>query len=123
MKPGLVFSIVLTVVGLSAMVFAFLSNASPYVTVAQAKESGGNNLHLAGELDTKTIRSNPTKNEVRFIITDEQGQSMNVVYHGQRPANMGDANKIVAVGGMKDGEFHASKLLIKCPSKYESTKS
>jgi cytochrome c-type biogenesis protein CcmE len=36
---------------------------------------------------------------------------------------MGQASKVVAVGTMREGEFHSRKLLLKCPSKYESTKS
>jgi len=104
------------------MVTAFLTNASPYVTIAEAKVSRGDNLHLAGDLDKSTIRNVISKSEVHFTLKDEKGEIVQVVYHGPAPANLGEATKVVAVGGMKDGAFHASKLLIKCPSKYESSK-
>ena len=37
MKAGTIATVVLTVIGLCAVVFAFVKNSSPYVTVAQAK--------------------------------------------------------------------------------------
>jgi cytochrome c-type biogenesis protein CcmE len=123
MKTGAIIAGLVAVVGLSAMVFAFLTNASPYVTIAEAKAMPGDNLHVAGDLDKSTISTNAVQHEVRFTLKDEKGDRVPVVYHGAPPANMGEATKVVAVGGMKGPEFHASKLLIKCPSKYESTKN
>jgi len=43
------------------------------------------------------------------------------IWVAPRKSWLSSATKVVAVGGMKDGAFHATKLLIKCPSKYEST--
>jgi cytochrome c-type biogenesis protein CcmE len=122
MKTRAIVALVLTLAGLAAMVGAFLVNASPYVTIAEAKASRGNNLHLAGDLDKSTIRTVVSKQEVHFDLRDEKGEVVKVVYHGPAPANLGEATKVVAVGGMKEGAFHASKLLVKCPSKYESSK-
>lgn len=111
----------LAVGGLSAMFGAFLMNASPYVTIAEARKSPGTNLHVTGDLDKASLASNPLKQEVRFQLKDEKGDTINVLYTGAPPANMGEATKVVAVGGMEGDVFHATKLLIKCPSKYEST--
>ena len=123
MKFGAIAAIVLTLAGLSAMVFAFLTNASPYVGVAEAQVTQGDNLHVAGAIELGSVSTNISKAEVRFKLKDDKGDTMQVVYHGPPPANLGTATKVVAVGGMKDGDFHSGKLLIKCPSKYESTKS
>lgn len=120
MKLGAVATIVLTVVGLSAVVFSFIRNASPYVTVAQAGEMRGNNLHLAGDIDRSTLKVASFNNTVTFKIVDEEGAEATVVYHGPPPANMGEATKVVAVGSMVGDHFEAHKLMLKCPSKYES---
>jgi len=120
MKPGAVVAIDLTVVGLCAVVFSFIQNASPYVTVAQARDMRGDNLHLAGDIDRSTVKVASFDNTVTFKIVDEEGAEITVVYHGPPPANMGDATKVVAVGSMADDHFEAHKLLLKCPSKYES---
>jgi len=123
MKPGLLFAIVGTALGLTAMVYAFLANASPYVTVAQARQIAGDNLHLAGDIVSGTLRPNPHEGVVRFTLRDEKGGLIPVVYTGIPPANMGSATQVVAVGGHREGRFEAHRLLVKCPSKYESKPS
>ena len=42
----------------------------------------------------------------------------------QKPGNFDQATEIVCKGQYKAGKFHASELLVKCPSKYmeEGTK-
>ncbi len=121
MKAGAIVTVVLTVVGLCAVVFAFVKNSSPYVTVAQAKESDRPSVHLAGDIDKSTVSVG--RGTVSFVITDEQGATAHVVFAGPPPANMGEATKVVAIGAMKGEVFEAHKLLLKCPSKYESEDS
>lgn len=107
---------------MSAVVFAFVTNASPYVTVAQAKTMKGNNLHVAGELMLETVQSNPAARLVTFNLKDDTGDIIAVRYQGVTPANLRAATRVVAVGGYRNGEFQSEKLLLKCPSKYESEK-
>lgn len=103
------------------MVIAFLSNASPYVTVAEARSSTGDDLHLAGDLDKKSLESDVRAGEVRFTLKDEKGESIPVIYKGTPIANMGEATKVVAIGKCDGDVFRAHRLLVKCPSKYEAT--
>jgi cytochrome c-type biogenesis protein CcmE len=123
MTKGAVVSIALASVAIGAMLMAFLKNASPYVTIAQARTTAGDNLHVVGEMDKSSLASDVRAGEVRFTMKDEEGETVAVVYHGPPPANLGEATKVVVVGGMKDGDFHARQLLLKCPSKYEGTGS
>ena len=44
---------------------------------------------------------------------------MDVVYSDIKPGNFDQARDIVAIGRYQGGAFHASKLLVKCPSKYQ----
>ena len=44
---------------------------------------------------------------------------MKVVLDGAEPNNFKMAESVVAKGKIKDGYFHASEVLTKCPSKYE----
>jgi cytochrome c-type biogenesis protein CcmE len=122
MRLGALFSIIIAVVGLCAMVGAFLFSASPYVTVAEAKRSKGDNLHLAGDIIPGSLVSLPRDGIVRFNVKDANGATVQVVYSGPPPANMSDATKVVAIGGMKGSDFYSNKLLLKCPSKYENGK-
>ena len=118
MKPGSIVALALTVVGLCAVVFAFVKNSSPYVTIAQARESGQSSVHLAGDIDKSSLVVGV--DTTSFRLTDETGTTTLVVYEGGPPANMGDATKVVAIGSMQGDHFLAHKLLLKCPSKYET---
>lgn len=122
MKLGTLISIIVGTLAVCGMIVAFLSNASPYVTVAEAKASMADDLHLAGDMDKSTLETDVRARTVRFTLTDEQGQSLPVIYTGTPIANMGEATKVVAIGKCEEGVFKAHKLLIKCPSKYEAEK-
>lgn len=103
------------------MTSALVLNASPYVTVAEAKASPGNNLHVAGTLVPGTLQSMPRQGIVKFEVQDEKGATMPVVFKGSEPGNLATTPKVVCIGQYKDGVFNASDLLVKCPSKYENT--
>lgn len=112
--------VVAGVAALSVAAFVMLSNASPYVTVAEARSSKLSDMHLQGNLVKESLKIDTAGSLIRFTVVDDQGEKMDVVHHGLPPANMGEATRVVVVGGMKDGHFESHKLLTKCPSKYES---
>lgn len=120
MKTGTIVAVTLTVVGLCAVIFSFIQNASPYVTVAQAKITKGDNMHLYGEIEKSTIKIGTGGQTVSFDITDEEGGVATVLYKGSPPNNLNEAVHVVAVGGMNGEIYEAHKLMLKCPSKYES---
>ena len=118
---GAVITGVVATLAMAGVLTAFIRNASPYVTVAEAKESKADGVHLAGDLVKGTLQTDPKTGEMRFQLKDEKGQTANVLYVGSTPGNIEEATKVVAIGGMnKDDVFVSRKLLIKCPSKYES---
>lgn len=121
MKLGAWVSVLLGGVAACVMVTAFLTQSSPYVTVAQAKSARGDNLHVVGNIDKKTLVTRARERLIEFTLVDEHKQSIPVVYQGPQPANLGQATQVVVIGGMKDGAFHARDMLVKCPSKYEGT--
>jgi len=54
-----------------------------------------------------------------FYIADNNGKQMKVIYDGMMPNNFESARSVVVTGEYKDGYFHATSILTKCPSKYE----
>lgn len=123
MTAGAKIAIVLSIAGIAAMVAAFLVSASPYVTIREAKamKPGSDGLHVAGDLIPKSLSIDAARGNVEFQLKDTNGDIAKVRYSGTPPANMGSATKIVAIGSMQpDGSLLARKLLLKCPSKYES---
>jgi cytochrome c-type biogenesis protein CcmE len=123
MTKGLVISIIVAALAMTGMLAAFLTSASPYVTIAEARKLKADNLHIVGDLDKSTLTTRLQEGEVRFAMTDEKGARMNVIYKGSAPANMGEATKVVVIGGFRGDEFLARNILVKCPSKYQGKKA
>ncbi|MBL8066287.1 MAG: cytochrome c maturation protein CcmE [Chthonomonadaceae bacterium] len=122
MKPGAIVAVLLSVIGMAAVVMAFQTNASKYVSVKEAKASPGGSQHLSGLIVQGTMESSSAKRYLKFVLIDEDGETIPVVMHKLPPANLSAAPKVVAVGGVKNGEFVATDIITKCPSKYESEK-
>ena len=120
MKKGPIITAILTVVALTAVVLAFVSSASPFVTIAQAKQNSGDQLHIAGDVVPDTLVADARTHTLCFRLKDENGDIVNVTHTGEMPSNLSEVKKVVAIGGMESGKFHSSKLLVKCPSKYEA---
>jgi cytochrome c-type biogenesis protein CcmE len=118
--PGAVITGIVATLAMVGVLTAFVGNASPYVTVAEAKQSHDDGLHLAGDLIKDSIQTDPASGHISFRMKDKTGTVANVVYTGSTPGNLSEATKVVAVGGMDHDVFKAHQLLIKCPSKYES---
>lgn len=105
----------LAVVGIGAV---FVNNASPYVTIQEAS-AGRQQVHVSGELVPDSLRNDVRNRKTYFQLKDETG-TMNVVYTGSPQSNLAEATKIVVIGTMKNGSFESDRMLVKCPSKYES---
>jgi cytochrome c-type biogenesis protein CcmE len=116
---GAVLTATVCVLAISGVVFAFIANSSPYVTVAQAKQGSADRMHLAADIVKESVHQDLHNHTLIFDVKDATG-NVTVVYTGTPPQNMGEATKVVAIGAMKDGKFLSDKLLVKCPSKYES---
>lgn len=120
MKLGTILSVVLVLGGAGALSAVFVQNASPYVTVDQAL-TAKNEVHVTGEIIPGSLQQQSFSKDVRFELRDEKG-SMKVLYNGPTQSNLGEAKKVVVIGTMNNGVFESKKMLVKCPSKYESDK-
>lgn len=102
--------------------YSFMDSVTPYVGIAEAQKAAGN-VQVKGILDKEAEAPHREGNDFVFTLQDEEtGESMLVRYHGTKPDQFEEAVHIVAIGQYKDGAFQTEKLLIKCPSKYESQK-
>ncbi|MCY1534753.1 CcmE [compost metagenome] len=57
-------------------------------------------------------------NHFSFFMKDEKGVVKQVVLNGTKPQDFERSEKIVLIGKMEKDTFYASKILMKCPSKY-----
>ena len=121
-RLGPILTIILVAAAIIGVSVAFIVNASPYVTVSEARKSGAKNVHLKGVLDKSSIHNDLARHSVTFRITDVNGDVATVEYLGPPPQDMNEAKEVVAIGSMKGDTFVSEKLLVKCPSKYEGEK-
>ncbi|WP_316817355.1 cytochrome c maturation protein CcmE [Pedobacter nyackensis] len=59
-------------------------------------------------------------NRFEFFMKDEKGEVNKVVYAGTKPQDFERSEKLVLIGKMDKDTFYASKILMKCPSKYNN---
>ena len=57
-------------------------------------------------------------NHFGFYMKDDKGKVKQVVLNGTKPQDFERSEKIVLIGKMENDTFYASKILMKCPSKY-----
>jgi cytochrome c-type biogenesis protein CcmE len=131
MKKSNIFLVIILGVAV-AIVVSTANNTSKYVDFAEASSMAavGSNqkVHIIGVLkrdqnnEPVGLEYDPIKdpNTMRFVLVDEKGASHQVV--SNPPTSMQDflkSEKVVIEGRMRDGQFVASEILLKCPSKYE----
>ncbi len=108
---------------LAGLVFGALSFVQTSVEYAdfQGAISSHKRVQVKGEWQQdKETRYDNEKGQFVFFMKDDRGSEMKVIFDGAKPNNFELANAIVVKGRAEKGCFHASEILTKCPSKYES---
>jgi cytochrome c-type biogenesis protein CcmE len=117
-KPGAIIAALLAVGGVGLGVYAFMVNASPYVTAKEAMAAAGRRVHVAGTIDHASAR---TRSGVfSFVLVDEAGDKLPIEFHGMKPGNFESAPAASVEGSYEDGQFVAQRVSTQCPSKYEA---
>src|SRR5690606_22916727 len=122
MKKSSILGIILIALFI-AIIISIYGDSSTYASFAQAQETEAE-LHVVGQLNKeKELIYDPMKdaNYFAFYMIDEKGKECKVVFSGSKPQDFERSEQIVLTGKMVGSEFHASKILMKCPSKYNET--
>lgn len=120
MKKTHIVLIIIIAVAIGA-ILTTLSNTSTYAGFSQAIESPNSEFHIVGTLNKdKEMVYNPKEdaNLFTFYMNDNEGLESKVVLHKNKPQDFERSEQIVLIGKMQGDEFHASEILMKCPSKY-----
>lgn len=123
MKKSSILGIVVIAIAIAVIISTY-SNTSTYGSFNDAKESKSE-LHVVGHLNKqKELFYDATKdaNYFSFYMKDNKGEECKVVFTGTKPQDFERSEQIVLTGQMQGKEFHASKILMKCPSKYTQDK-
>jgi cytochrome c-type biogenesis protein CcmE len=87
---------------------------------ARGSSAQGQGVRVSGTIDGQSISWDTQKQVLTFSLVDGQ-ETLAVVYQGARPDMFRDGAQALVEGKYQDtGGFAASKLLLKCPSKYEA---
>jgi cytochrome c-type biogenesis protein CcmE len=119
-KNKYMFGGAIIVVFLGVMVYLFTQTNVQYeASFAKVIESGKTVKATGTWVKEKNYELDKTNNMFTFYMKDPEGNMMKVMYHGSMPNNFESSTSIVVTGKFKDGNFHASDILTKCPSKYQ----
>ena len=124
MKKAHIIGIVIIAVAIAA-IMSTIADSSTYASFSTAIANAGKEYHVVGKLDkTKAYDYNPQQNAniFGFYLIDNEGQAKKVMFNGTKPQDFEKSEQIVIVGKMSGEEFHASSILMKCPSKYNNPK-
>jgi cytochrome c-type biogenesis protein CcmE len=124
MKKTHILLIVLIAVAIGA-IFTTLNNTSTYADFAEASKEPNSEFHVVGKYDKeKEAVFDPTvdANMFTFYMKDNKGEERQVYLHKSKPQDFERSEQIVLIGKMQGEVFHASEILMKCPSKYNDGK-
>lgn len=124
MKKSHIVALVVIAVAVAA-ILTTVAESSTYATFSVAGSKEGTVFHVAGKLDRDRERIydphiNP--NLFTFYMKDSEGLERKVLLNSPPPQDFEKSEQIVVIGNMKDDAFHASSILMKCPSKYNNPK-
>ncbi|PKL82345.1 MAG: cytochrome C biogenesis protein [Ignavibacteriae bacterium HGW-Ignavibacteriae-3] len=120
MKNKYLFGGGIIVVFLGVMIYLFTqTNVSYEQSFTNIMDSGKTVKATGTWVKEKNYEIDRANNVFIFYMKDTQGNQMKVYYHGTIPNNFESSTSLVVTGKYSQGNFHASDILTKCPSKYQ----
>ena len=120
MKKSHIIGIVIIAVAI-AVIFGSMLDASTYSTFTKSATYPDKKSQVIVQLNKeKDMVYNPIENPnlFKFYGIDNDGLEKLVLFNGAKPEQFERSEQIVLTGKMKEDYFIASKILMKCPSKY-----
>lgn len=121
MKKTHIIAIIVMAVAIG-FILTSVSDSSSYADFTEAFENPGKEYHVVGTLDKSAdIIYNPEVNPnlTQFTMIDNNGDYKTVMLNKSKPQDFERSESVVLIGKAVDGEFHATDMLMKCPSKYK----
>ncbi|HSV87970.1 MAG TPA: cytochrome c maturation protein CcmE [Bacteroidales bacterium] len=120
MKKAQIAGLLFIVVAIG-IIISTVYNIDPYSGFDEARKNPGKEVQIIGELVndqpiTETVEEQTLM--LTFFMTDGRGGQSKVTYFGPKPQDFEKSDQVVLIGRYHQGNFIASSLLLKCPSKY-----
>jgi len=120
LKKSHIIGIVVIAVAIG-VIFSTISDSSTYSTFKEAFNHPKKEYHVVGQLDkTEPLLYRPEIDPelFSFYMIDKNRDKRKVILHKTKPHDFDKSEQIVIIGSAQGDEFHASEILLKCPSKY-----
>lgn len=121
--------ILIVIAAAIGIILSTTGDASTYASFSDAYQlaSAGNDkqIHVVGQLKKDEaghvvgIQTGADRVSFSFIMVDDKGKEQTVQYNEPMPTDLVKSEKVVVIGSYKGENFVASKILLKCPSKYQ----
>jgi cytochrome c-type biogenesis protein CcmE len=121
--------IIIVIAAAIGIMISTADDASTYVNFDQAYELAANgkkkDIHVVGQLKKDEqgnilgIEEGADKVSFSFIMVDDNGHEQRVEYNEPMPADFTRSEKVVVVGSYSGDNFKATRIILKCPSKYQ----
>lgn len=131
MKLSHIIAIVVIAVAI-AIIISTASDSSSYVSFDEAYQMASvdnkTSVHVVGELKKDAqghiigLEEGADRLSFSFTLIDENKKEQVVYYNEPMPADFTRSEKVVVIGKYREDNFVASKILLKCPSKYQEQK-
>jgi cytochrome c-type biogenesis protein CcmE len=121
MKKQHIVAIVMIAVAL-AVVISLINGGSSYGDFETATKNPDTHYDIVGVLDTtEAVVYNVLEDADRFsfYMIDNSGKRSHVIVKQAKPQDFEKSVNVVVGGKMEENSFVATKVLMKCPSKYE----
>jgi cytochrome c-type biogenesis protein CcmE len=106
----------------AAFIIGSVSDSSSYADFAEAFDNPGKEYHVVGTLDRSgdiVYQPEVNPNLTGFTMIDNTGAKRTVWLNKSKPQDFERSESLVLIGKANGDEFHASEMLMKCPSKYK----
>lgn len=106
------------------VIFTSLQSSATYSDFTEAFSNPETEYHVVGKLNkTVPVFYDPkiNANQCSFVMVDNKGIEKEVILHKSVPQDFEKSEQVVLIGEVKNGQFHANDVLMKCPSKYNET--
>lgn len=121
MKTKIIVGSIVVVIGIVLGAMNFMESNVEYADFATAQKSQ-KKVQVKGEwVKDQPSSFDASSVKFSFYMKDDAQRVVKVVLDGAKPNNFEMATSVVAKGKFVNGEFHATDILTKCPSKYEGT--
>ena len=124
MKKSYIIALAFIAIAIAA-ILTTVSDASTYASFSVATTHPNKEFHVVGKLNKEKPQDYHPEvdpNLFAFYMTDNEGKECKVLLNKTKPQDFDHSEQIVIIGKMAGPEFHASEVLMKCPSKYSNPK-